>query len=278
VVVASATWAALAGAVLLVVFCIAVVRLVADGEAPECRCFGAVGSSSVGRGTLVRNLVLAGLAAFVVVAGWGHAGESVSSLAVALGAVAIVLGIAICAHAAFSWQLLRQNGRLLDRIEALENDATARTAGPSSDALTPGMPAPLFALPDMDGRIVALGDLLAGGSGALLFFTDPGCGHCDPLLPVLGKRSEGPPVAVISRGTVQANRAKAGRHGLAPILLQKDFEVADAYRAYGMPAAVLVDAAGRIASRPVAGAGGILALLGVPGAPALGLVHVDGAA
>jgi hypothetical protein len=45
-----------------------------------------------------------------------------------------------------------------------------------------------------------------------------------------------------------------------------------------MPAAVLVDEAGRIASRTVAGADGVLALLGIPAAPALGLVHVEGAA
>jgi peroxiredoxin len=277
VVVGSAAGAALAAVVLLAVFSIAIVRLMARGESPQCRCFGALGSSSVGAGTLVRNLVLAGLAAFVAVAGWGDAGESVPRLAAGLGAVAVVLGIAICAHAAFSWQLFRQNGRLLDRIEALEGNATEGVAQTASDAMTPGMRAPVFALPDLDGRIVALEDLVADG-GTVLFFTDPGCGHCDPLLPVLGARSEGPPVAVISRGTVQANRAKAGRHGLTPILLQQDFEVADAYRAYGMPAAVLVDEAGRIASRTVAGAGGVLELLGIPPAPALGLVHVDGAA
>jgi peroxiredoxin len=273
VVVGSAAWAAVAAVVLLAVFSIAIVRLVARGESPECRCFGALGSRSVGAGTLVRNLALVGLAAFVAVAGWEDAGESVSSLAAGLGAVAVVLGIAICAHAAFSWQLFRQNGRLLDRIDALEGRANEG----ATQAMTPGMWAPGFALPDLDGQIVTLEDLMADG-GTVLFFTDPGCGHCDPLLPVLGARSEGPPVAVISRGTVQANRAKAGRHGLAPILLQKDFEVADAYRAYGMPAAVLVDEAGRIASRTVAGADGVLALLGIPAAPTLGLVHVDGAA
>ena len=66
VIVASAAWAALAAVVLLVVFCAGIVRLMRRGEAPECRCFGAVGSRAVGRGTLVRNLMLAGLAAFVV--------------------------------------------------------------------------------------------------------------------------------------------------------------------------------------------------------------------
>jgi peroxiredoxin len=277
VVVASAAWSALAAAALLIAFCVAIVRLLARGEAPDCHCFGTLSSAPVGRGTLARNLVLLGLAAFVAVAGFNHPGESVSKFAAELGAVAIVLGAAMVLHAAFSWQLFRQNGRLLDRLEALEANPGQRGGEGYSRVLARGMPAPSFALPDLDGQVITLEDLLAEGSGALLFFTDPGCGHCDPLLPVLAAPHDGPPVAVISRGSVQANRAKAGRHGLTPILLQNDFEVADAYRAYGMPGAVLVDRAGRIASGTAAGANDVLALLRIPAAPALDLVHVEGA-
>jgi peroxiredoxin len=278
VVVASAAWSALAAAALLVAFCVAIVWLLARGEAPDCHCFGTLSSAPVGRGTLARNLVLVGLAVFVAVAGWNDAGESVSKLAADLGAVAIVLGVAMALYAAFSWQLFRQNGRLLDRIEALEANAAQRVGETSGRDLARGMPAPSFALPDLDGRIVALDDLLAAGSGALLFFTDPGCGHCDPLLPVLAARRDGPPVAVISRGSVQANRAKAGSHGLSPVLLQEDFEVAAAYRAYGIPGAVLVDRAGRIASGTAAGADDVLALLRAPSEPRLDIVHVEDAA
>ncbi len=275
VVVASAAWSAVAAAALLIAFSVAIVRLLRRGEAPDCHCFGTLSSAPVGRGTLVRNLVLLGLAAFVAVAGWNHAGESVSQLAAELGAVAIVLGIAIVLHVAFSWQLFRQNGRLLDRLEALE--ANPRQLGTEADSreLARGMPAPSFALPDLDGHLITLEDLLADGGGALLFFTDPGCGHCDPLLPRLAALDAGPPVAVISRGSVQANRAKAGRHGLTPILLQNDFEVADAYSVYGMPGAVLVDRAGRIASSAAAGANDVLALLRSPAAPAFDVVPAE---
>jgi peroxiredoxin/uncharacterized membrane protein YphA (DoxX/SURF4 family) len=278
VVVATAAWAALAAAALLIAFCVAIVRLLARGEAPDCHCFGTLSSAPVGRWTLARNLVLFGLAAFVAVAGWNHAGESVPRLADELGAVAIVLGAAMILHGTFSWQLFRQNGRLLDRIEALEASAGERAGEASSPVLTRGMPAPSFALPDLDGRVVTLEDLLAEGSGALLFFTDPRCGHCDPLLPVLAARRDGPPVAVISRGSVEANRANAGVHGLTPILLQDDFEVAGAYRAHGMPGAVLVDQAGRIASGVAAGADEVLAVLRISAPPALHLAHVEGAA
>jgi hypothetical protein len=80
---------------LLLAFCVAIVRLMVRGEAPDCHCFGSVGSAPVGTGTLVRNLVLVGLAGFVAVAGWGDGSESVGQLAVSLGAVAIVLGVVI---------------------------------------------------------------------------------------------------------------------------------------------------------------------------------------
>jgi hypothetical protein len=105
-------------------------------------------------------------------------------------------------------------------------------------------------------------------------------GRCcfSPLLPALAARPDGAPVVVISRGSVQANRAKAGAYGLAPVLRQADFEVADAYRAFGVPAAVLVDRAGKIASEIVAGADGVTAMLKLPVPGELDLVHVGGGA
>jgi uncharacterized membrane protein YphA (DoxX/SURF4 family) len=180
--VATVPWAALAAALLLAVFCAAIVRVLARGEAPECNCFGSLGSAPVGRGTLARNVVLIGVAGFVAVAGWSDGGISawtwIGDLDAA-GGIAVALAVLMVAHLAFSWQLFRQNGRLLDRVSRLE-------AGHTHDAksgLPIGEPAPRSVLPDLDGHDVVLDDLLALGRGALLVFTDPACGHCDPLLP-----------------------------------------------------------------------------------------------
>jgi peroxiredoxin len=263
VLVASAAWAAGGAVALLLVFCVAIVRLLARGETPDCHCFGMVGSAPVGRGTLARNVVLIAVAGFVAVAGWNYAGMSVFRLAADLGALAIVLGLAMVIHGAFSWQLFKQNSRLLERVSDLE---AALGRGPSeqpAEQLAIGDPAPSFALPDLDGQTVSLETLLGPGRGVVLVFTDPACGHCNALLPALGRArgKQEPALAVISRGSYDENRAKATEHGIARVLLQQDFEVAEAYGNYGMPGAFLIDAAGRIASPRTVGTEAVSELL-----------------
>ena len=117
-------------------------------------------------------------------------------------------------------------------------------------------PPPGLVLSDLNGRSVALDDLLAADRGALLFFTNPGCAQCDPLLPALGREQEadgGMSVAVITPATRRDNQVKAEEHGLAQVLLQHGFEVAEAYRVFGSPGAVVIDEAGRIASERATG-------------------------
>jgi hypothetical protein len=55
-------------AAIMLVFAGAVARLIVRREAPDCNCFGVLLKSRVGPAMLVRNLVLAGLGAFVAVA------------------------------------------------------------------------------------------------------------------------------------------------------------------------------------------------------------------
>ena len=69
------------------------------------------------------------------------------------------------------------------------------------------------------------------------------------------------PVALISRGTVEANRPKVTEYGLTHVLLQHDREVAQAYQASGTPSAVLVRRDGTISSSLAQGADAIRALL-----------------
>ena len=277
--VGTAHWAALGAVGLLSAFCVAIVRVLVRGEAPECNCFGSLGSAPVGRGTLVRNGALIAVAGFVAISGWNDGGTSAfawigghSLLAALAGAFVAVTAL----HMAFSWQLFKQNGRLLDRLVDLEAAAGSRNDS-GNDGLAIGEPAPDFALPDLDGQSVTLKDLLASGRGALLFFTNPACGQCNPLLPALGQAQtvEGrTPVAIISTGDVHDNLTKAEEHGLAQVLLQQAFEVAEAYRVFGMPAAVLVDETGRIASERASGAGSVTELLKASSFSPLQLVGV----
>ena len=120
----SARVGALGAVALLSVFVVAIARSMIRGEAPACHCFGQLHSEPAGARTLARNVVLAAFAAFVVVEGWSATGPSGTAWIGRLGgagAVALAAGLALGALAAFmAWALLallRQNGRMLLRIE-----------------------------------------------------------------------------------------------------------------------------------------------------------------
>jgi hypothetical protein len=108
----TASAGAIAALALLTAFTAAIVAALRRGVRPDCGCFGRAHSAPIGRWTLVRNALLAVCATVVLI----RPATRLSEWMVALGAVAVV-------HAAFSWQLLRQNGRLWRRLEALERRA-----------------------------------------------------------------------------------------------------------------------------------------------------------
>jgi peroxiredoxin len=265
---ATAPWAGLAALLLLSAFTIGVLRVLRGGEEVDCNCFGSLAPSRISRWTLARNLALMALVGFVFAAGLSDAGASATGWVGGLGATALVgilAGLALLAAAinfAFSWQLMKQNGRLVAQLESASGGAAA-PSGPKG--LAPGTPAPAFALPDLAGRTVALDDLLDTGRGLVLLFSDPGCSACEPLFPRIGpmqREDAGDPLpVVISLGEVAANQTKAEAHGLQLVLLAEDFELARSFGVNGMPGAVLVDRDGLIAGDPAVGAIAVQALL-----------------
>ena len=116
--------------------------------------------------------------------------------------------------------------------------------GAVAPATANGSPAPAFTLPDLDGHSVALQDLLDRGQPVALYFTDPECDPCDVLLPDLGRwqrdYADRVTVAIVSRGTPDANRAKTAAHGIANVLLQNDMELIEEYGISQAPAVVIV--------------------------------------
>jgi peroxiredoxin len=257
---ASAPYAGVAAALLLALFSFEVARVLAAGEQVDCNCFGSLGVDRITRWTLVRNVAFLIPALIVATAGWGDPGPSAVAWVGDLGSTAVaaaLAGVALAAAAlafALAWQVMRQNGRLLERLEALEDGtptpASARPARPKQA----GKPVPAFSLPGLDGATVSLADLLARGRELVLIFSDPACHACNPLLPDIGRlqRADGGPLPVVmSLGDAEANRAKAAEHELGLVLLQEDFELARALGISGMPGAVRVDRGGRIAAEPV---------------------------
>src|SRR5262249_54060063 len=103
------------------------------------------------------------------------------------------------------------------------------------------------------------------GKPVLLLFTNPNCGPCLSLMPevVHWHRDHAPAlrVVLVSEGSVADNRAKVARRHSPPVLVQKGREVAEAYEAYGTPAAVLVRPAGTAGSPLAMGVDRVRALV-----------------
>ncbi len=271
----SARVGALGAVVLLGTFVMAIARSIRRGEAPDCHCFGQLHSEPAGRRALARNAILMGLAAFVAAAGWGNAGPSASAWIGRLGAagvVAVAAGLAIAGLAATTaWvlmALLRQNGRLLVRIDELEERLDASGAPPASrphHGLPLGERAPAFSLEGLYGESVTLESLTAADAPVLLLFTDPSCVPCNALMPgISGWQREHAgrlTIAVLTRGGVDENRTKVREHGIVSVWIDAGLDVYNAYRANGTPGAVLIDSQGRIASAVVAGAEAIADLV-----------------
>jgi thiol-disulfide isomerase/thioredoxin len=274
----SARYGAVAAGALLLVFVAAIARSMARGEAPDCHCFGAIHSEPAGARTLARNLVLLVFAAAVAAIGWDNAGPSAVHWIGRLhgpGLVAVAGGAALLVLAALTAMgmltLLRQNGRLLLRIDELEERLDG--AGPAGPAQLPadhpglpiGSPAPAFSLSGLYGETITLASLTAQDHPVLLLFTDPGCGPCNALLPSIAEwqrvHSGELTIAVLTRGAAEDYLPKAREHGIAGVLLDGELAVYNACQAIGTPGGVLVDPRGRIASPVVGGADAIAGLI-----------------
>lgn len=258
--VATAWGAAIAALALLLTFTVALAVGLLRGVEAECHCFGAVSSRPVGPATLARNLVLVALAALLVAAGSDSPGLSAvawiggldTGERVLLGIV-VALAVAVAVNGAFMYQLLRQNGRLWNELDAL------RIAGPAAE--TPagriGQLAPGFALPDLDGEIVELDDLLDGERGVALLFSDPRCVACADLYPLVGGLQRDPAVdprpVLLGLGAADDHRATAAEHGIERVLLHPDSRLPRGLGVAGTPGLVVLDRDGRFAREPMLG-------------------------
>ena len=263
---------------LLLAFCAGIARSMIRGESPDCHCFGQLHSEPVGWSTLIRNLVLAAIAGFALAETAGGAEAPfawIGDLSDA-GVVALVGGIVIAAltaaGVAAATALLRQNGRLLLRIDALERalrghgvPVEAVADAQPADGLPVGSEAPDFTIAGVHGDTTTLEALLSPGKPLMLIFTDPGCGPCMALMPQVAtwqREHEGAlTIAFVARGNTKDNRAKAAEHGAARMFVEEGTEVSALYRAQATPTAVVIDAEGRIASPLAGGEPGIRALL-----------------
>ncbi len=257
---ATAVAGAALACLLLVIFTLAVARLLLRGERPPCRCFGQVSSDPIGAGTLVRNLLLLAVGVVGLVQASGgvrltpvKAGERLGGA----GIVAIVGLLLVVGLVVFCRELLVQNGRILARLDALE----ARVdAGPDPVAIgresQVGRPAPSFTAPDLDGRGWTTDELI-DDRPLLLFFMAANCGPCDELRPDVAawahELSDRASVRVVVSGDEGRSRAKVADGLEAIALLDPPDHISPRYGAPGTPSAVLIDAGQQFASEVAAG-------------------------
>lgn len=267
---ATAVVGAVAALVLLVVFIAGILVNLARGRRPDCHCFGQIHSAPIGWTTVARNVLL-GLAAVVVVAkgneaGWSDAFDWTGDVTSGGLAVAVVvLTLIALGQAWLSLRLFRDNERLRLKLDELDTRVGSGGGVHEKHGLPVGEAAPEFSLTGLQGETATLASLRAAGRPVMLLFTDPGCGPCNTLMSDVGdwQRRFGDrlTVAVISRRSVEDNLAKSREHRLTNVLLQEDYEVAEAYKYVGTPSAVIVDERGHIASELVGGPAAVRALV-----------------
>lgn len=257
-----AWWSSVGALVLLLLFIAGISFNLANGRKPDCNCFGQLHSTPVSWKTIVRNTLFAFIAVFIIWQGRENAGLSVVTLLGSLTIsqiaellVAVVLLMLVSIEGWFIVHLIRQQGRLLLRIEALEVKSTGNVVR-SEPASVPGLhigdPAPAFQLVGLSGEWVTLDSLLALGQPVLLIFSDPNCSPCNTLMPSVARWQQNYvsklTIVVISRRAADVNRAKSIEYGIRNVLLQQNDEISQAYQAFGTPIAVLVRSDGTIGS------------------------------
>ena len=256
----TARWGAIGALLLLLAFTAGIANALRKGEEPDCHCFGQIHSSPAGRGTLARNAVLAALAAVVVVDAPGAAVDTWVGDRSAAELVAVALGIGAALLAMRLVEQLQRNRRLLFDLKRAQRQALSAPPG-----IPIGSKAPRFTLPNLKGETISLEALRELGRPILLTFVSPSCGSCVELLPKLQRwqisLSEQLTVAIVTSGTAKQNQPMFAEYELENVLLQKTFEVADAYRMRGTPSTVIVTPDGSVASNPAETIFGIEPLL-----------------
>ncbi|NNH74037.1 redoxin domain-containing protein [Nocardia uniformis] len=232
--------------VLLIVFTVAIIRLLRAGKRPACSCFGAASSVPIGWATVVRNGLLMVL---VVAVGVGAITDSeVPGSLPTDHAVGMTVVAALLAALVWLWGELAVLRRRVDT-------QVLSTLG--AEGLPVGAVAPEFELLDTAGGRTSLEGLMSPGRQLLMVFVHPGCEMCAALARELprwhARVGEVLTIVVVGNGDVSEHEMWGGEQELGeiPVLVQQGNEAALRYRVRGTPSGVLIGADGRIAA-PVA--------------------------
>ena len=242
---ALAWWGGIAALSLLLLFILGLAVTLARGRKPDCHCFGKLSSAPIGWRTITRNVVFCALAAVIVrqgpqqpaILGWM---ERFSGMQLAMLFGSSVLFFLMVLNLWLLFQIMKQNGRILLRIEGIESKAGGEAPAPPP-GLPQGSPAPEF---DFEGA--SLEGLLSAKKPVLLLFVGPDCEPCKELKPDIESwqttHSQKLTIHLISESG-------------------KNRPIADSYLCAGTPGAALVNADGKVGSPLAMGPDHIRALV-----------------
>lgn len=256
----TAWWGAVGASALLLVFLAAIGHQFSRGRRPDCHCFGQLHSEPIGWPVIARNAGLLAVAGGVVVAGWGDAGPgafawlgplTLFERVVTVGGGLIL--VALAGQARTLRAILDQQRALGQRLDGLQTAPAGSTLGGGRNAgRSIGSAAPGFSLPSLDDGVLTLDGLRLKGKPVVLVFSDPNCGPCEALLPQIAAWQKGHAdvmtMALVTRGTPDANRQKSDEHGVRRVLIEEDREVSDLFGVWGTPSAVMIRADGTVGS------------------------------
>lgn len=246
-------WGALA---VLAVFTLAIMGQLLRGRRPTCACFGALTSAAISWKSVGRNLLFMSLAGALIVLPRLNATPPPFATFSWTALIAVVWsGIS----AAWLLLLTRQNGRLLLRLEQLEQRADAApTPAPLAGPLSVGAALPSLALNDVRGRPFDLRHFR--GAPVLLLFLDAACNHCQPLLAQL----RDPQLSHTNTALVVISASAALRHDLpaeVTVLVDPVWSTLTLFGLRGTPAAASLAPDGTLAHGAVHGTASVQALL-----------------
>lgn len=283
-------WGSLA---LLIAFLIVMGIAIVRGRKPDCRCFGQLRPKPIGWSTVIRDGILAACAAGLVARGRSGAGPAIGDWFGTLSTDERKLSvIAACAAVFLFLHLLHRARPSTETVEspkpaeidfepvpprravparprppvehrpraehrAPEKPSSSVAIGAQGIGLPVGAPAPDFELPSITGERRSMKSLCQQGREVLLIFSSPYCEPCRALAPKLARWAREMDgivnFAVVSRGSARENASKLSGFDPSRVLLQREFEISEAYDCNATPSAVLVGADGRIRSELAVG-------------------------
>jgi peroxiredoxin len=163
------------------------------------------------------------------------------------------------------YQLVKQQGRILLRLDALERNLPAT---PSEHAHIDGLPLgsafPDFELPDLSGDMRSLAEFK--GERLLLIHWSFDCGFCEAIADNLAGleddlKKHNVRIVLLASGDETSNREHAAQHGMKmPILLLQQGSTPEPFARRGTPVGYFVEEGARVAAPFASGADQVLEL------------------